>query len=122
MYINILFQLASSLLKGFYCCKSKRNLSVRAKRETRIGKLGRFQGFRVSGFQPWREQKFKSLYNRKHLKSQKAEHSSADGRGGNLALPLKAELFGRVNGQQLIKQFCSVLCKWKLGQIDLVVS
>lgn len=51
MYINILFQLASSPLKGFYCCKSKRNLSVRAKQETRIRKLGRFQGFRVSALE-----------------------------------------------------------------------
>lgn len=70
-------------------------------------------GFKVSGFQPWREQKFKNLYNRKHLKSQKAEHGSADGRGGNLALPLKAELFGRVNGQQLISfVLCFVNGNW----------
>lgn len=75
--------------------------------ETETGRAGEVLGFAALE-QPWRGQKFKTLQNKQHLKSQEAEHGSADGKGGNLALPLKAELFGRVNGQQLIKPF--LLC------------
>lgn len=106
MYVNNLIQIASSPLKAF-CCKSKRNFSVRAKRGNRIRES--WGGFGVCCIRTTMEgTEIQNPPKQAAFEVSGAEHGSADGKGGNLALPLKAELFGRVNGQQLIKPF--LLC------------